>query len=68
MNVNLEEIKKEIENGSLSRLSRETGIPLRTLQDWKARKNDWLENSITRLTAIDKYLKGKNNHDNKKIN
>lgn len=67
MNVNLEEIKKEVKNGNLRQLSRETGIPLRTLQDWKASKNDWLENSIIRLTAIDKYLKGKKNHDNKKV-
>ena len=68
MNINLERIKKEINHGNLTKLSRATGIPLRTLQDWKAQKSDWLHKSIERLTKIDSYLNEVENHDNKKVN
>ena len=68
MTINLERIKQEINHGNLTKLSRATGIPLRTLQDWKAQKSDWLHKSIERLTKIDSYLNEVENHDNKKIN
>lgn len=68
MTINLERIKQEINRGNLTKLSRATGIPLRTLQDWKAQKSDWLHKSIERLTKIDDYLNEVGNHDNEKIN
>ena len=68
MTINLDRIKEEINHGNLTKLSRVTGIPLRTLQDWKAQKSDWLHKSIERLTKIDDYLNEVENHDNKKIN
>ena len=68
MTINLERIKQEVNHGNLTRLSRATGIPLRTLQDWKAQKSDWLHRSIERLTKIDDYLNEVENHDNKKVN
>ena len=68
MTINLERIRKEINHGNLTKLSRATGIPLRTLQDWKAQKSDWLHKSIERLTKIDSYLNEVENHDNKKVN
>ena len=68
MTINLDRIKSEINHGNLTRLSRATGIPLRTLQDWKAQKSDWLHKSIERLTKIDDYLNEVENHDNKKVN
>ena len=68
MTINLERIKQEINHGNLTRLSRATGIPLWTLQDWKAQKSDWLHKSIERLTKIDDYLNEVEKDDNKKIN
>ena len=68
MTINLERIKQEINHGNLTKLSRATGIPLRTLQDWKAQKSDWLHKSIERLTKIDSYLNEVGKDDNKKIN
>ena len=68
MTINLDRIKEEVNHGNLTKLSRATGIPLRTLQDWKAQKSDWLHKSIERLTKIDDYLNEVENHDNKKIN
>ena len=68
MTINLDRIKSEINHGNLTKLSRATGIPLRTLQDWKAQKSDWLHKSIERLTKIDDYLNEVENHDNKKVN
>ena len=68
MTINLERIKQEVNHGNLTKLSRATGIPLRTLQDWKAQKSDWLHKSIERLTKIDDYLSEVENHDNKKVN
>ena len=68
MTINLDRIKSEINHGNLTKLSRATGIPLRTLQDWKAQKSDWLHRSIERLTKIDDYLNEVENHDNKKVN
>ena len=68
MTINLDRIKREINHGNLTKLSRATGIPLRTLQDWKAQKSDWLHKSIERLTKIDSYLNEVENHDNKKVN
>lgn len=65
MTINLDRIKSEINHGNLTRLSRATGIPLRTLQDWKAQKSDWLDKSIERLTKIDEYLDEVEAHDNK---
>lgn len=65
MTINLDRIKKEINHGNLTRLSRATGIPLRTLQDWKAQKSDWLYKSIERLTKIDEYLDEVEAYDNK---
>ena len=53
---------------NLTKLSRATGIPLRTLHDWKAQKSDWLHKSIERLTKIDNYLDEVEKDDNKKIN
>ena len=69
MTINLERIRQEINHGNLTKLSRATGIPLRTLQDWKAQKSDWLHKSIERLTKIDSYLNEvEEEDDNKKIN
>lgn len=65
MTINLDRIKSEINHGNLTRLSRATGIPLRTLQDWKAQKSDWLDKSIERLTKIDEYLSEVEAYDNK---
>ena len=65
MDINLEKIKSEINHGNLTKLSRATGIPLRTLQDWKAQKSDWLCKSIERLTKIDEYLSEVEAYDNK---
>lgn len=65
MTINLDRIKSEINHGNLTRLSRATGIPLRTLQDWKAQKSDWLDKSIERLTKIDEYLDEVEAYDNK---
>ena len=55
MTIDLERIKQEINHGNLTRLSRATGIPLRTLQDWQPPKElvevpqcvaDWFENQL----------------------
>ena len=68
MTINLKRIEQEINHGNLTKLSRATGIPLRTLQDWKAQKSDWLYKSIERLTKIDSYLNEVEKDDNKKVN
>ena len=68
MTINLERIKQEINHGNLTRLSRATGIPLRTLQDWKAQKSDWLHKSLERFAKIDSYLNEVGEYDNEKIN
>ena len=68
MTINLDRIKEEVNHGNLTKLSRATGIPLRTLQDWKAQKSDWLCKSIERLTKIDDYLNEAGKYDNEKIN
>ena len=68
MTINLKRIEQEINHGNLTKLSRATGIPLRTLQDWKAQKSDWLHRSIERLTKIDDYLNKVEKNDNKKVN
>lgn len=64
MNINLDEIKDLIHTGNLSDVERMTGIPRRTLQDWKLGKNNWLIEMENRLTKLQKYInKGKEENE-----
>lgn len=54
--INISEIKKYIAKAPLRELSKATGIPYRTLQDWRLKKSDWLNTVETRLVAIQKEI------------
>lgn len=56
MEINLEEIRRLIDNGNLSEVSRVTGIPRRTLQDWKLGNNKWLDDVVIRLTKLQNFI------------
>lgn len=56
MIIDLEEIEKLIKEGNLSDVSRVTGIPRRTLQDWKLGHSPWLEEMKERLTKLQGYI------------
>jgi len=57
MLINLNDIKNLISEGNLSDISRKTGIPRRTLQDWKLGNNDWLLAVENRLAKLQMYIK-----------
>lgn len=59
MIIDLEEIEKLIQEGNLSEVSRKTGIPRRTIQDWKLGKNSWFEDVKERLEALQSYINKK---------
>lgn len=50
--VNITKIKEYLGSGNLSAISRDTKIPLRTLEDIKAGRSKWLEKVENRLVAI----------------
>lgn len=56
MKIDLNLIEDCIKTSNLSELSRETGIPYRTLQDWRLEKNNRLKQTIERLTRIQEYI------------
>lgn len=56
MEINLEEIRRLIDNGNLAEVSRVTGIPRRTLQDWKLGNNKWLDDVVIRLTKLQNFI------------
>lgn len=68
--INLTDIENYIKNGNLAELSRETSIPYRTLENWKAGNNKWFTDVIDRMTKIQKFLdriKGENDMKNEQI-
>lgn len=61
--INLTDIENYLKSGNISKLSKATGIPYRTLENWKAENNKWLSDVITRLTGIQEFLDGENNEN-----
>lgn len=68
MIINFDEIKAVINNESLKEVSQETGIPYRTLQDWKLGKNNWLVDVEERLTKIQNFFDYKNSDNKNNVN
>lgn len=56
MIINFKEIKDLLQNGSLADIVRETGLPRRTLENYKYKTNDAFENMENTLTALQKYV------------
>lgn len=60
MKINFEEIRDVVNNGNLRELSRQTDIPLRTLEDWRYGNSKALDQMEERLTKIQKYINKEN--------
>ena len=56
MKIDLKEIEKLLREGNLSDVARETGIPRRTLQDWKLGHSPWFEEMKERLGKMQNYI------------
>ena len=61
MIINFEKIKELLKNENLKEVSRQTGIPYRTLQNWKLGGNSWLKNVEDRLYKLNDYKKERGN-------
>ena len=59
MIINFEKIKELLKNENLKEVSRQTGIPYRTLQNWKLGSNTWLKDVEDRLYKLNDYIKKK---------
>ena len=59
MIINFEKIKELLKNENLKEGSRQTGIPYRTLQNWKLGSNTWLKDVEDRLYKLNDYIKKK---------
>ena len=59
MIINFEKIKELLKNENLKGVSRQTGIPYRTLQNWKLGSNAWLKDVEDRLYKLNDYIKKK---------
>ena len=56
MKINISEIEKVIATGNLAEISRETGIPRRTLEDWRYENNKWFSTVKERLGSLQGYI------------